>query len=248
MSTNEPTLRGGPRRRSGPYPLGQIPDAVLSSLGRQFVYRLAVGHGDLKGDDFRTIFANAIEGTHHKRSLGIADIVANDCAWSFKTVKTKRPFSQKVVRLISGRNSPDDSVGIEDSHVDPERTGRAVLAGWNARVNEALDEFKELRIVILVHNIETREFVLFEEEAARFNPVDYRWSFNTRGNLEGRNWISGYHHFTCRPHGSQFTIRSLVPGSARRFSIARDVPAVDQDTILASVDFSDAWIRIEPAR
>ena len=148
MSSNprEPRLRGSASRRNSPYPLGQCPDEVLNALGRQLVHRLAVGHGDITGDDFGTIFANAIGGTHRARPVGVADVVWNGCAWSVKTVKADKPFQQKIVRLISGRNSPVYSLGITDPMVNPQNTGRAVLSVWNARINEALDEHSELRI------------------------------------------------------------------------------------------------------
>ena len=246
MSSNEPRLRGGARRRSGPYPLGQIPDAVLLRLGRQLVHRLAVGQGDISGDDFGTIFANAVEGTHRERPLGVADVFTNGCAWSVKTVKDNRPFQKTWVPLISGRNSPDYSLNIQNPHANPEHTGRAVLSIWNARVNEALDEFNQLRMVVLIRNMETREFVIFEEETLRFAPADYDWAFNQRGNLRGLSKATGYHQFTWQPHGAQFTVRRLVPGSARHFSIVRNVPIVDSDAILAAVHYSDAWIRITP--
>lgn len=51
MSSNNPRLRGGAPRRNSPYPLGQFPDQLLLELGRQFVHRLSVGHGDITGDD-----------------------------------------------------------------------------------------------------------------------------------------------------------------------------------------------------
>ena len=55
MSLNDPRLRGGASRRSGPYPLGQFPDAVLRSIGKQIIHRLALGHSDITGDDFHSI-------------------------------------------------------------------------------------------------------------------------------------------------------------------------------------------------
>ncbi|MDO8751921.1 MAG: hypothetical protein Q7K03_12390 [Dehalococcoidia bacterium] len=231
-------------RRSGPYPLGQFPDSVLFELGRQIVHRLAIGHGDLTGDDFGTIFAQAIKGEHRGKPLGIADVVLNGCAWSIKTVKSSRPFEQKTARLISGRNSPDYSLNIPDPHVNPENTGRAVLSIWNARVNEALGEHDDLRIVVMVRNLETKEFLIFEEEAQRFTPTDFTWVFNKRGNLEGFNRTDGSHHFTWQPHGAQFTVLRPVPGSARRFRINRNVPTVMPDSILASIRFREDWITI----
>ena len=75
MLSNDPTiLRGSASRRSGPYLLGQITDEVLAAVGRQIVHRLGIGVSDLTGDDFGTIFAEAIGGTHRARPLGVADV------------------------------------------------------------------------------------------------------------------------------------------------------------------------------
>ena len=224
--------------------MGEIPDSVLVGIGKQVVHRLAVGLGDITGDDFGTIFSEAIKGVHRSRPLGIADVVWDDCAWSVKTVKANQPFQQRSVRLISGRNSPDYSLGISDPHIDPSATGKAVLSIWNARVDEAMDEFDDLRIVALVRNIAAREFVLFEEEAQRFVPGDYWWTFNERNNLEGRDKVSHNHRFTWQPHGSQFTIIRDVPGSSRHFSVAPNVPLVEPDVVLKAVGYSDDWIRV----
>jgi len=94
-----------------------------------------------------------------------------------------------------------------------------VLSIWNNRVNEALDRYTDLRIVVLIRNMTTRQFRIFEEEAQRFVPTEFRWSFNAQGNLEGHNKTTGEHQFTWQPHGSQFTILRPVPASARRFSM-----------------------------
>ncbi len=244
MSSNDPRLRGSARRRSGPYPLGQFPDSVLFEIGKLIVHRLAVGHSDITGDDFGTIFANAIGGQHRARPLGIADVVLSGCAWSVKTVSSPHPFNQTRARLISGRNSPDFSLGIPDPHVNPQNTGHAVLSVWNARVNEALGEHNELRIVVMLRNMAAREFLIFEEEAVRFAPDDFNWGFNRRGNLEGHNRADGNHQFTWQPHGSQFTVLRSVPGHARRFSINRNVPIVAVESILAASRFTPDWITI----
>ena len=225
--------------------MGQIPDAVLREVGKQIVHRLAVGMGDIEGNDFGTIFANAVGGEHLSRPLGLADVLWNGCAWSVKTVKLGRPFRANHARFISGRNSPDYSLGITDPHVDAAATGRAVLAIWNSRINRAMEECEDLRIAFLVRNIAAKEFVLFEEAAQRFIPDDYLWSFNKSNNLEGRGKVSGKHWFTWQPHGSQFTILRDIPGSARQFTINHNVPLVDPAAILAHVQFRDSWIEIQ---
>lgn len=208
------------------------------------MHRLAIGHGDITGDDFASIFANAIGGTHRGKPLGVADVELDECAWSVKTVKTELPFDATHVRLISGRNSPDYSLGIENPHTNPEATGRAVLAVWNARVNEALDHYADLRIVVMLRNMATRQFRIFEEEALRFTPTDFVWAFNKQGNLEAHDRASKGHVFTWQPHGSQFTVLRHVPASARRFAINPNVPIVQPESILASIRFKPEWITI----
>ena len=237
-------MRGNRPRRRGPHPLGQIPDNVLVGVGKHVVHRLAVGMGDITGDDFGTIFANSIGGQHRTRPLGIADVEWDGCAWSAKTVNAKRPFDQPRVRLISGRNSPDYSLGIENPHADIQATGRAVLSIWNARVDEALDEFDELRIVVFIRNIDAREFVLFEEEAQVFIPDNYEWTYNRHRNLVGREILTGKHRFTWQFHGGQFTILRDVTPAARQFAITPDVPIVELAAILTHVRFQEDWIDI----
>ena len=225
--------------------MGDIPEGVLVGIARQVVHRLAVGHADIDGDDFGTIFAEAIGGgTHLPSPIGLADVLWNGCAWSCKTVKANRPFATPRVRLISGRNSPDYSHGISNPRDDPALTGRAVLSIWNSRVSQAMNECEDLRVVILVRNVASKEFLVFEETPQRFVPDDYEWQFNRNNNLEGRDKVSKVHRFTWQPHGSQFTIIRDVPGSARKFSIDRNVPLVSPNAILASIQFEESWVNI----
>lgn len=90
MPSDEVRLRGAARRRHEEYPLGGLPDHVIVEMAKQFVHRIAIGHGDITGDDFGTIFANSIEGHHRESPLGVADVIKENCAWSVKTVKTKK--------------------------------------------------------------------------------------------------------------------------------------------------------------
>ena len=217
----------------------------MFELARQIVHRLAVGFGDLEGNDVATMFANAIGGDHRASPLGVADVEWNGCAWTIKTVQNPKPFAAEGVRLISGRCSPDYSLGITDPHADPQATGRAVLSIWNARVNEALGEHDDLRTGVLVRKISRREFVLFEEETSRFIPDDYSWDFTERRTLWGYDRSSGRHAFVWQPHGSQFTIMQPIPPSARRFSIARNVPMIEVGQVLEDIGFDSSWIDIE---
>ena len=213
------------------------------AIGKTIVHRLAVGHGDISGDDFGTIFADAVEGQHRTKPLGIADVEWDGCAWSVKTVQGRQDATR--VRLISGRNSPDYSLGISDSRANANATGRAVLEIWNARVDEAMAEWDELRVVVFVRDMAAREFVIFEEEAQRFVPDDYEWEFNKRRTLDGYEKATGEHRFVWQPSGSQFSIYRAVPGSARRFRIVQNVQIVEPAAILAYINYREDWIGID---
>ena len=185
------------------------------------MHRLAVGNAGITGDDFGVIFASAIGGDHKGLSLGVADVSWNSCAWSVKTVEADQPFIQTRVRLISGRNSPVYSSGVENPFADIQAIGKAVLEVWNARANESLHEYDDLRIFVMIRNMVTLEFTLMEHEASRFIPKDFNWKKNTRGNLEGYETRTGEHCFTWQPHGSQFTVIRHVPASSYCFRIAK---------------------------
>lgn len=235
-------LRGQAPRRSGLYPLGAIPDDVIFHLGKKIVHRLAVGMADIIGDDFGNMFASAVGGTHRARPLGVADVALDRCAWSIKTVSATKPFEKKTLRLISGRNSPVYSRGINDPFSDIARTGATVLEIWNERVNEAFGEYDDLRIVVLVRSVAKLEFVLMEHEAHRYNPADFEWELRNGRNLIGRDRDSGTLHFTSQSSGSQFTIHHKVPRSARRFRIIRQPSMISEGQVLDSIGYEDSWI------
>ena len=245
MPSPEPRLRGSTGVHSGPWPIGDVPDRVLLRIGEQLVHRLAIGQHDISGDDFANIFAHATDGEHRSNPLGIADIIAEDAAWSVKTVKAKDPERVSQVRLISGRNSPDYSLGISDPRSNERETGRAVLAIWNARVGAALKQYGDMRIAVCIRNMESRKFRVFEQPATQFPTDDFEWTFNKKGNLEGRDSATGDHFFTWQPHGSQFTIIRHVPGSARCFRIDQPVPALGAESVPDLIQFDQSWISID---
>jgi hypothetical protein len=237
-----PKLRGKAKARHSLYPLGEFPEDIIINIGRLFVHRLAIGHADITGDDFAGIFADTISGNHRNKPLGITDVVWDECSWSAKTVKSTKPFTQKKIRLISGRNSPAYSYGISDPKKDIAKTGAAVLNVWNERVNQSFNEYYDLRIIVLMRNLDTMEFTLFEYEANRYVPSDYEWRINAKGNFTGHEKNSGKHCFTWQPHGSQFTVIKEVPGSACKFRINRHPGLVEPQHILRLVQFKEDWI------
>jgi hypothetical protein len=235
-------LKGQAKRRNAPYDLGELPHWLAVEIGKHIVHRIAIGLSDITGDDFGGIFASAINGVHRNRPLGVADVTWESCAWSVKTVKADRPFTQASVRLISGRNSVSYSAGINNSLEDIQATGNAVLNIWNARVNESLNEHDDLRIFAMIRNMSTLEFTLFEIEAVRYVPANYFWEKNKNGNLIGYDRQTGAHHFTWQPHGSQFTVLHHVPASAYRFRINRNPGVIEERHVLQLIQFRDDWI------
>jgi len=246
MPSKTPKLRGSPGLRHGPWPLGEIPDGVIFRVGKCLVHHQAFGTRDLSGDEFGDIVAYSVQGDHRAKPLGVADVVWNGCGWSVKTVKAPAPHDTTRIRLISGRTSPDFSLNISDPRKDVQATGRAVLAIWNQRVRESLNRHDELRLMVLIRNIEAQECVLFEDDIARFPADNYTWTVNKNKNLEGKDRSTGQHSFTWQPHGSQLTIIRSVPGSARLFSINRVVPKIDREHVWNSLGCDDTWIDILP--
>ena len=241
--SNRPKLRDKQRSHNAPYPIGEIPDSVMYAVGKQLVHRHAIGMADITGDDFAGIFAAAIDGEHRDKPLGIADVIWNSCAWSVKTVKHKTPFRAQVIRLISGRNSPVFSAGISDPLEDVKATGRAVLEIWNERVAIAGDQFDDLRMIVLVRNPDRKEYALFDTNIVRYTPIDYAWTLNSRGNLEGLNRTTGKHVFTWQPHGSQFTIIKQIPSSALMFRVVKSPPILEVHQVMNLIEYKDDWIQ-----
>lgn len=239
----QPRLRDSRNLISELYPLGNIPENIITKIAAGIVYRAHTGRKDITGDDWGDILADAVDGIHYAKPVGITDVATKTTAWSAKTVKTSNPFTSVNVRLISGRNSPDFSYGIEDPHDDVQKTGDAVLGIWNGRVDIAQAHHPRIRVNVLVRNYELTEFVMYEEYLEHFRISDYEWKENDRGNLEGFHKRTGEKCFTWQPHGSQFTIHSVVPDDAIKFRVRRP-PLLTQEAALENIGFDESWIEI----
>lgn len=238
-------LRDSSRKFKELYPFGRIPNEIVLKLAQHLTYLRAVGRNDISGDDWGDAFAHAIEADHLASPLGIVDVAKDSEAWSTKTVKNESPHTASVVRLISGRNSPDYSMGITDPHADIAATGRAILAIWNERISIALDYYKRLRTIVLIRSNDLLSYTLFEEPAKRFDTSKYIWNENRNGNLIARH-ISDDEtitRFTWQPHGSQFTIHAQVPEKARKFTIS-EPPVMKRDDVLDTIGYCDDWVHI----
>ena len=105
-----PRLRDN--RDRGPYelyPLGQVPDDIIYNIAKWMTYYFSISRSDIDGADWGNIFASSIGGEHLGKPVGLADVIYEGMAWSVKSVKSSKPWEQKIVRLISGRNSIDYS-------------------------------------------------------------------------------------------------------------------------------------------
>ncbi|MBC6438754.1 MAG: hypothetical protein GDA52_11670 [Rhodobacteraceae bacterium] len=229
-------------RKHEPYPLSEFSESVIQVLGKHIVHYLAVGHTDVSGDDFASMFAQAIGGMHYAAPLGIADVAWNGIGWSVKTVKNRAPHSCTSVRLISGRNAPSYSAGISNPFNDIQATGRAVIEIYNARIDQAKDEHDELRMLVFIRDMPTRRFTIYEREISKYPVNNFEWRLNRNKNFEA--WEGARHAFTWQPHGSQFTILEPVPSGASRFQITKNVPVLEMQQIINLVRFSPDWIRI----
>jgi len=242
MEQKTPRLRDSSRPHVQElYPLNQIPNEIVVKICGHIVFLSSVSRKDLSGDDFGDAFATAINGMHLARPLGIADVVLEKMAWSVKTVKVKNPWQATSIRLISGRNSPVYSYGIEDPLEDIQKTGDAVLGIWNERVNIAYSQFNLVRTLVLIRSDDLSQFVLFEEDTRSIRATDYRWELNTHNNLLGINKNTGETCFTWQPHGSQFTIHTKIPPEAKRFSLKKP-KTLDEKEFLLTLKYNESWV------
>ena len=234
------TRDGG--KKHAPYPINEFPAEVIESIGKQIVHLKAVGQPDMSGDQFNGIFADSIGGTPYAQPLGIADVKWQDCCWSVKTVQAKSPHTATNLRLISGRNSPAYSSGITDPFADVQATGQSVLDVYNQRIAKVTEDYKEVRLVVLVRNMAGLEFTIFERPISPLVVNVYKWTVNQNRNLCG--WSGKKQVFTWQPHGSQFTIHEFVPSAATKFRITQQPGSVPMESILDAIGFTTDWVEI----
>lgn len=230
------------QRAEPPYPLNHFPPDFAHIIGKHIIYLLATkSPPSLEGPEWESIFADAIQGEWKPSPVGLDDIIKGNCAWSAKSVKNRRPFTVRTIRLISGRNNPEYSFGqIETTE---NGIGRQVLQIWNARVDEIRNRYANARTVILLKGTNWDEYSVFETETLRFQPDQFEWRRNPKDNLQGHEVSTGKHRFTWQRHGSQFTIIEDVPSTRLKFKV-RTPPTLEMDQILDMIDFNPSWIEI----
>ena len=225
-----------------PYPLNEFSESIIQSLGKHLVHYLAVGHPDVSGNDFASMFAASIGGNAYNKPLGIADVAWNGICWSIKTVKHNKPHECKDVRLISGRNSPTYSAEIEDPFHDIQATGRTVIEVYNRRIDEAKEQHDEARQLVMIRDMVTRQFTIYEREIHKYPVNNFSWNLNNNRNFEA--YEGDRHAFTWQPHGSQFTIKEKVPEGTTRFQIVKNVPILEMHEVIGLIKFKPDWIEI----
>jgi hypothetical protein len=227
------------------YPLNDFPKDFGIKLGKELICLLASrGQPRVEGSDWEEIFARVIGAEWKPSNVGLDDIAFEQTAWGAKTVKNKKPFVVKKIRLISGRNSPVYSFGDKKvSDVEPAVLGEKVLAIWNERVAAIRKTYKHLRTIVLIKSDDLLETAVFEYDTVMFDCNNYWWQWNSNNNLEGYLKTSDEHVFTWQPHGSQFTIIEKVPENRLKLRI-KQPPTIPQNDILKSIKFAENWIEV----
>ncbi len=245
MKTKEPRLRTV-NKAVPPFQINDFPKEFIERFAADIVYMLATKKTmSLEGEEWEQIFANCIGAKWKPSNVGLDDVVLGNCCWSAKTVKSgsKRLEDQKLVRLISGRNSPVYSFGVDNiTEANPKDVGRMVLDIWNERVSGIRQYYKFARTVVLVKGNDYTEFLIFETNTIRYDPELYYFQWNKRGNLEGYSKVDDTHEFTWQPHGSQFTIVEEIPKERLHLKVKRP-DTLDKSEVLSSVGFDSSWVQ-----
>lgn len=227
-----------------PFPLNKFPSSFIEKLGAEIVYMAATKSTmAIEGDEWEQIFANCIGAEWKPSNVGLDDVQLANCCWSAKTVKGSGDLGRKkTVRLISGRNSPTYSFGIDRiTEADPNQIGELVLDIWNERVSGIRQYFKFARTIVLVKGDGYSEYLIFEANTIRYAPADYIFTWNSRGNLEGHNKTRHTHKFTWQPHGSQFTIIEEIPEDRLHIKV-RLPEKLDKSAFLATLKYDSSWV------
>ncbi len=243
-SNKSPKLRTVNKSVSA-FPLNEFPKEFPFLLGRELIYLLASrGQAELEGSDWEKIFANCIGAEWKKSNVGLDDVIMGNTAWGAKTVKATNPSTQKKVRLISGRNSPNYSFGERsDQKADANLIGKLVLDIWNERVSAIREKFKHLRTIVLIKSNDLSEVVVFEFDTIRYDHELYKWQWNKNNNLVGTHKKTDEHSFTWQPHGSQFTIIEDVPARGLVIKI-KQPKTLNKDQILKALGFEKSWVMV----
>lgn len=241
----EPKLRNV-NKATAPFLLNNFPTKFVDTLVKNIVYLLATKSSmSLEGNEWEQIFAECIGADWKPSNVGLDDVILENCCWGAKTVFSSSNIEkQSTVRLISGRNSPTYSYGVDSvMSEDPNLIGKMVLDIWNERVSSVRRVFKFVRTVVLVKSKDYKDFLVFEFDTVRYDPKLYYFDWNARMNLEGYEKSTGRHKFTWQPSGSQFTIIEDIPDKRLHISV-RTPEKVDRDTLLKAVNFDSSWYQI----
>jgi hypothetical protein len=227
------------------FPLNEFPKEFPFLLGKELIYLLASkGKPELEGAEWESIFATCIGADWKPSNVGLDDVVMGNTAWGAKTVKSTKPSTQKKVRLISWRNSPNYSFGERsDQNSDPNLIAKLVLDIWNERVSAIREKYKHLRTIVLIKSSDLLEVLVFEFDTIRYDHELYNWEWNNKNNLVGTSKRTGEHSFTWQPHGSQFTIIEDVPEKGLVIKI-KQPKTLDKDQILTALGFDKSWITV----
>ena len=241
----EPRLRTV-NKAVAPFDLNKFPSKFIDTLAKEIVYMQATKSSmSLEGNEWEQIFAECVGAEWKPSNVGLDDVVLDNCCWGAKTVFGATNIEkQKTVILISGRNSPTYSYGVDSiTSENPNEIGKLVLDIWNERVSAVRQIYKFVRTVVLVKSKDYKDFLVFEFDTIRYDPELYYFEWNPRMNLEGYEKSTGKHKFTWQPSGSQFTIIEDIPDKRLHISI-RKPEKVDKETILKAVNFDDSWYQI----
>lgn len=230
------------------HPLNEIPRKVIVEISKRIAFLEYVGEEDITGDRWAFIFSEAVGGTYKKSMTELPDVTKNSTFWSAKTIRPVDTWNtSKDAVIISGRNNlhtayPDLPQNY-DYFADPKKTGDLILGIWNARVKNAKEKFADARECVLIRNANLDNFILYEKELVEFNPQDYTWKKNNRGNLWGFD-AQGNNRFRWQV-STQFTIVEPLPNKYFYFSLPKHGKRISLKDVLGLIDFSANAVEIK---
>ena len=125
---------------------------------------------------------------------------------------------------------------------DSNKLGAMLLEAWNKSLS-VVRGFDEERFSVLFVGMDSPCAVFFEVPIVPFEPSEYAWDWNEDDGLDGYVKRTGGQRFTWQPHGSQFTITTVIPDNRLKLRI-RQPPRLDREEVLTQLKFDPSWVEI----
>ncbi len=208
--------------------------AFAQELGKDLTFLLAT-RGKLELDNEE--WARMLERAARTESSNRAVLRRARC------FRVWHPFETRHVSLTNTlKLSAEFHELLRNGESDSNKFGAMILDAWNKSLSVARG-FDEERFSVLFAGMNSSCAAFFEIPIISYEPSEYDWDWNEDDGLDGYVKGTCCQRFTWQPHGSQFTITTVIPDNRLKLRI-RQPPRLDREEVLTQLRFDPSWVEI----